>query len=100
MREELLLYNIPSAFTPSLIAEFASITGKVLGPDSDLHTLSGGQKVVLMCLCAIHSPARNILFIDLWHSLDPANRDRISKLLSSHQDGRRISHAEVQDASH
>lgn len=94
LREELLLYNVPPDSRPALSAEFASLTGKVLRPESDVSILSGGQKVLLMCLCALFSPARGILFTNLWHSLDPDNRAKTKELIARLQNGREISYAE------
>ena len=94
LREELLLYNIPTESYNALQAEFSSLTGKKLSPDSDVSILSGGQKVLLMCLCALFSPARKILFINLWHSLDAINRARTKELITLRQNGRDISYSE------
>lgn len=90
LREELLLYNIPSGSIPLLIQEFDSATGKRLLPDSNVDILSGGQKVMLMCLCALFSPASAISFCHLWHSLDPHNRDWAKDLIASLKGGREI----------
>lgn len=94
LREELLLYNVPHGFVSELIRSFASVTGKELSPDSDIYILSGGQKVILLCLCALFSPAVNIRFINLWHSLDPANREWIRELVARLQNGRKIDYIE------
>ncbi len=94
LREELLLYNLPQSSIPELIRRFASATGKELTPDSDVSLLSGGQKVVLLCLCALYSPALWIRFINLWHSLDPANREWVKDLIASLQNGRRLDYIE------
>lgn len=99
LREELLLYNIPPASLLGLSGEFAALTGKELGPDSDISILSGGQKVILMCLCALLSPARKIRFVNLWHSLDPHNRARAKALIEKLGNGREISFSEGGDDS-
>ncbi len=97
LRQELTLYNVSADSMPSLLAEFTDLTGKSLTPDSPVSILSGGQKVLLMCLLALHSPARYILFIDLWHNLDACNRDRIKALLQSYGNDRQIA---FQDTPH
>ncbi|MCB5284924.1 MAG: hypothetical protein LHW45_04960 [Candidatus Cloacimonetes bacterium] len=94
LREELLLYNVPPASLGALSAEFAALTGKDLVPDSDVNILSGGQKVLLMCLCALFSPARRILFTNLWHSLDADNRARTKELIARLRGDREISYVE------
>ncbi len=94
LREELLLYDLRQNSIPELVRRFASATGKELTLDSDVSILSGGQKVILLCLCALYSPAVNIRFINLWHSLDPANREWVKDLISSLQNGRRIDYIE------
>ncbi len=89
-----MLYNVPQASIALLIREFVHATGKELIPDSDVSILSGGQKVILMCLCALFSPAPKIHFINLWHSLDSQNRDWAKDLISRLQNGREISFSE------
>ncbi|MGC9362583.1 MAG: hypothetical protein ACP5F3_06630 [Candidatus Syntrophosphaera sp.] len=81
LREELILYAIRPEQVGPLIRDFAAISGKQIDPDADVSALSGGQKVLLMVLLALNSPARSILFLDLWHSLDEQNQSRIKKLL-------------------
>ena len=82
LREELLLYNLSTESTSDVMDKFAELTGKRISIESETNTLSGGQKVLLMCLLALFSPARRILFIDLWHSLDEQNRIIVHKLLA------------------
>lgn len=92
--EEFILYNLDSSQRSRLIEEFASITGKTLNPKSDLDILSGGQKVLAMCLLALLSPSSAIHFVNLWHSLDPTNRNLVQSLISRLGAGRRITHSE------
>lgn len=97
LREEFILYHLDSALQAALINEFASITGKELNPQSDLHTLSGGQKVLMMTLLALLSPAKSIHFVNLWHSLDTQNRDLVKELIARLGAGRRITHSAGED---
>ncbi len=98
LREELLLFNVPASSTAELIREFTQATGRTLDPDCDVSILSGGQKVLLMCLGALFSPAQAIRFLGLWHSLDPGNRDRVRLLIDRLGQGRQISFTEDYDA--
>jgi len=97
LREELLLYNISSDKWEALTQEFGEITGKQLSPDDEIGTLSGGQKVLLMCFLALYSPAPKILFIDLWRSLDERNRQKIENLLKVYSEAKEIRQEEILD---
>lgn len=90
LREEFILYHLDSAKQAALIKEFASITGKQLKAQSDLNSLSGGQKVLIMTLLALFSPAKSIHFVNLWHSLDSQNRKLVKELISKLGAGRQI----------
>ncbi|NLM90537.1 MAG: hypothetical protein GX179_05030, partial [Candidatus Cloacimonetes bacterium] len=46
-----------------------------------IEELSGGQKVILMALLAIYSPAPKIRFVNLLNALDPKRRDAIQSLI-------------------
>ena len=70
VRDEIILYNLGREEEVLLFAEFERLTGKKIDRESKLETLSGGQKVVLMALLALHSPAPRIEFVQLTHSLD------------------------------
>lgn len=96
--DELLLYNLNPAAQTRLAALFEKLTGKSITADSPVNTLSGGQKVMLMCLLALLSPAPRILFLDLWHSLDTENRSKVQQLLSEFGQGREILFEDSSDA--
>jgi ABC-type lipoprotein export system ATPase subunit len=98
LREETILYNIPPASLPDLLGEFLSLTGKALDLDSPIAILSGGQKVLLMCLLALYSPAKAIIFADLWHSLDEENRARVGELIQRLGSGKEIVSRDSSDA--
>jgi len=72
VRDEIILYNLGAKESARLFAEFERITAKKLNQDDKLDALSGGQKVVLMALLALYSPAPRIEFRHLTHSLDEA----------------------------
>ncbi|MBW6514058.1 MAG: hypothetical protein K0B87_04820 [Candidatus Syntrophosphaera sp.] len=82
LRDEVLLYNLSTESTADVNDRFAELTGKRIGLESETATLSGGQKVLLMCLLALYSPAPRILFVDLWHSLDEQNKTIVRRLLT------------------
>jgi len=90
LRGEAMLYNLDKHTLEKVCAEFMAYTGKDLSPESELSTLSGGLKVLLMCLLALHSSAPRIQFLDLWHSLDANNRTRIQSLLQQYCQTREI----------
>lgn len=83
LREELVLYNLNSEEACDLCGRFLQLTGKSIDADCETANLSGGQKVVLMFLLAMLSPARNIVFIDLMRSLDAATRILINQMIES-----------------
>ncbi len=95
LRGELLLYNVPAASLSRVFKAFADLTGKILTPDSDAGELSGGQKVLLMALLALFSPAPRIKFQDLWTALDEGNRTRLRALLSELGSAKEISYTEA-----
>lgn len=80
LREELLLYNISDENSALLTDRFYEITGRELSLQSETDCLSGGQKVLLMFLLALYSPARQLHFIGLWHSLDTLVATRVRTL--------------------
>ncbi|HQF67403.1 MAG TPA: hypothetical protein PLC91_00525 [Candidatus Cloacimonadota bacterium] len=90
LRGEALLYNLGKNALEEVCVEFKACTGKDLSLESELCALSGGQKVLLMCLLALHSPAPRIHFLDLWHSLDASNRARVQSMLQKHSQTREI----------
>ncbi|HQB97698.1 MAG: hypothetical protein RBQ67_00725 [Candidatus Cloacimonadaceae bacterium] len=79
--DEMLLYNINPAAADRLYLDFRAICKKEVSADSSLKELSGGQKVILMALLALHSPADSISFINLEHSLDPGRFCKIRDLI-------------------
>lgn len=81
--EEAILYNIRPGKLSQLASMFTEITGIDISPESELGALSGGQKVLLMFLLAVHSPAGAIQFVDLTRSLDNQTRERVQFLLQS-----------------
>jgi ABC-type lipoprotein export system ATPase subunit len=87
--EEILLYNIETHKKASMALDFYDTTGKQLRQDSDISLLSGGQKVVLMVLLALYSPAEKILFLNLQHSLD---RERLKAIEITIEKFRTIKH--------
>jgi ABC-type lipoprotein export system ATPase subunit len=81
--EEALLYNLDENKLQTLTVDFFKLTGKRLKPESETSSLSGGQKVVLMVLLALHSPAEKILFANLTVSLDKERLAAITKLIEN-----------------
>jgi ABC-type multidrug transport system ATPase subunit len=79
--DELLLYNIAPRRAEALFADFFELTDKRLNENYILKHLSGGQKVILMALLALHSPARRICFMNLERSLDPDKAARLQDLI-------------------
>lgn len=90
LEEELLLYNINPDDADTLFSEYQTLTGKDLNPRSNPDELSGGQKVLLMALLALHSPAQSILFVDIHTALDTDNRQQLDELIRRYSPGRKI----------
>lgn len=88
LADEMLLYNIGSGKAVELIEDFFRISGKALTTKSRISELSGGQKVILMILLAIHSPAQRILFVDINHALDPEKYALLIALTDGKASGR------------
>jgi hypothetical protein len=83
VRDEMIIYNIPVEERARLLRTFEAITGKSITVKSDASELSGGQKVLLMCLMALFSSASIIDFFDIERSLDESNRAAIEDLARS-----------------
>lgn len=79
VRDEFILYNLGTKEEALLFRDFERITAKKIDRESALDALSGGQKVVLMALLALYSPALRIEFVDLTHSLD---EDKAAEILA------------------
>ncbi len=81
LRDELLIYNLDESATANLIDQFEKLTGKKIDKFYKIEELSGGQKVILMALLAIYSPAPKIRFVNLLNALDPKRQDAIQSLI-------------------
>ena len=90
LEEELELYKINPSHAAQLFVEFRNLTGKELSLESYPEELSGGQKVLLMTLLALHSSASDILFVDLQSALDNAKRAQLEELIGHYSTGRTI----------
>lgn len=90
LEEELSLYHISPPSATLLFEEFYALTGKELSPKSLPEELSGGQKVLLMALLALHSPASKIIFIDLFSALDQDKRLLLKELIERYSTHREI----------
>ncbi|MFO7659929.1 MAG: hypothetical protein R6V77_03360 [Candidatus Cloacimonadaceae bacterium] len=85
LQEEALLYNLDVSAVSELITKFNTLTGKQISSAYDINNLSGGQKVILMILLALHSPAENIVFTNLKVSLDSIRLKDVMTLIESCQ---------------
>lgn len=83
LKSELLIYNLDKVSTASLLDTFTTISGKTISPESSLKELSGGQKVLLMALLALFSPAKAIRFINLMPALDLQRRQALGELIDA-----------------
>ncbi|MDZ4182590.1 MAG: hypothetical protein U1B83_06920 [Candidatus Cloacimonadaceae bacterium] len=79
--EEIIIYSIAPSLHAPLLDSFASLCGKAINLSTEVSTLSGGQKVILMFLLALYSPAPNILFVDLPAFLDPGRREGVLAMI-------------------
>lgn len=80
--EEMILYNIKGDIALELFTEYERICGKSISFDTQLSVLSGGQKVLLMALLALYSPAGAIRFLHLQHSLDESKAEALDELFT------------------
>lgn len=92
LEDEVLLYNLNEEKMLLLTRQFYLLTGKELGPTSKTEELSGGQKVILMCLMALYSSARAIAFINLERSLDAHRIAALQAVIQNLAAGREIIH--------
>ncbi len=82
LEEEAMLYNLGKQDMVDLMESFIRITGKSVNAASDVSTLSGGQKVVLLILFCLYSPAQHIVIINLSVSLDVDRYHTICTLIN------------------
>ncbi|MDY0151045.1 MAG: hypothetical protein RBS43_02090 [Candidatus Cloacimonas sp.] len=83
LQDELILYNLDAASYGVLQTEFLRITGKEIDKHSFTTALSGGQRIILMALLALLSPAPKLKFINLMHALDSTRRRYLQELLDT-----------------
>ncbi len=81
LEEEALIYGLPHYNLDLVFKQFLELTAKKLDSGSETSQLSGGQKVILMILLALHSKADNIMFANLDVSIDPERLRQIRNLL-------------------
>jgi hypothetical protein len=79
---EMILYNIAPDVALKIFAEYQRISKVSIEHATSLPTLSGGQKVLLMALLALYSPAEAIRFVDLDHSLDQPKATALKQLIN------------------
>lgn len=90
LADEMLLYNLKEEMMLLLTQQFLLLSGKELSPSSKTEELSGGQKVILMCLLALYSPAPALAFLNLEKSLDSKRRHLLRELIEKLGAGREI----------
>lgn len=83
LQDELILYNLSSEACTELMQKFRNLTGKEINPRSDISHLSGGQKVILMALLVLLSPAPRIRFLNLFQALDPQRKAALQELFTN-----------------
>lgn len=79
--DEFILYALDKTAQSKVCSLYGEITGNPIRAESRTDILSGGQKVLLMLLLALHSPARDICFIGLERALDTDNRAEADVLI-------------------
>ncbi len=85
LQEEAMLYNLRPEVLQEVITLFKQITDKEIASETDISQLSGGQKVVLMILLALHSNAKKILLLNAKSALDPERSDAVQTLIKQFQ---------------
>lgn len=81
-KTEARLYNLSDPAQAEVSEAFMRICNKVLRPSTPVTGFSGGEKVILMALMSLFSPAPRLCFIDLWHALDPGKRLLMKELIA------------------
>ncbi len=88
VQEEALLYQIDETSLESILSEVSTVLNQQVLPTTQIHTLSGGQQILLAVYLSLQSPARQILFMDVFSSLDTQRREVIRKRFSQEPEGR------------
>jgi len=82
--DESVFYHLDPTQEATVFERFNVITGKMVDRETTINNLSGGQKVILMLLLALYSPAPRILLHNVRHNLDPAKRLIIDRLIGEY----------------
>jgi len=85
LEEEAMLYNLDADAIATLCEQYLTLTGKPLNLSSDISALSGGQKVILMALLALFSPADRFLFVNLVADLDKERTEAMLILIEKYR---------------
>lgn len=88
VQEEALLYQIHTESLDSILSEVSRVLNQQVVPATQIHTLSGGQQILLAVYMALGSPAKQILFMDIFSSLDIQRREIIQTLFAQEPGGR------------
>ncbi len=87
-QDEALLYHLSPVDLEGVMRDFKTLTGQVLGSQTLLKTLSGGQRVILGILLALKSSAPKVLVAHVMGSLDSLRTVMIREILDREPPGR------------
>ncbi len=71
-----------------MLIEASVAINQEITPKTLIHTLSGGQQIVLAVYLALHSLAEKIIFVEIFSSLDSDRRALVQSLFDKEPAGR------------
>jgi|GEM_PF-1687717 len=83
LAEEMLLYHIDVQFQWQVLNLYNQLCARNLCHSANISALSGGQKILLMIVLALHSRAKKLLLINVFEHLDADKKKSLKAYLDS-----------------
>lgn len=82
IEDEMTLYNLTTHTQNLILTEFKRITNKTIVSETDVNTLSYGQKIIFSVLCSIFCSAKSVLLRRVESSVDTNKLIMIKALIN------------------
>jgi hypothetical protein len=81
--DELTLYCLTDFGQNDLLQQFEEITKRNIKSDTDINTLSFGQKIIFATLCSIYSSATKVQLRRVFSSIDNQKTEKLNLLIEN-----------------
>ncbi len=81
--DELTLYSLSDIEQHTLFTKFEEITKRRISPDTDINTLSFGQKIIFATLCSLCCSATKIQLRRVFSSIDNQKTEQLKTLIET-----------------